>query len=130
VLTRSVKTLAIIYALGLMFMAACGSSAPQVQTNVKEGERLELAPDAILLEFDRSVALSAIELIDQDGEVRVLTSLRRPVKIHIVELPLLAPHGYRLYWRGEDKGRNVGGSLGFVIEGCEDPRDVAKTPVT
>lgn len=113
-----------------MFLAACGSSVLKVQTNVEEGERLALAPDAILLEFDRSVALSAIELVDQDGEVRVLTSLQRPVKIHIIELPLLAPHGYRLYWRGKDKSRNVGGSLGFVIEGCEDPKDVAKTPVT
>jgi hypothetical protein len=94
------------------------ATPPKFAGSFSEGARFDIAPAGYVLTFNKPMRLSKVRLVDQDGEEIVLAALSRPVKIHFIELPVLPPHGYRLFWESDWRGQATGGNVGFVISGC------------
>ncbi len=118
----------LIGALALVGVDATAQARGLVrETSIAEGERLELTPFSFVIVFARPVALSDVSMIDQDGVSYALSPQRGAADSHNISMPVLPPHGYRLHWRGRAGGQAVQGSVGFVITGCDDPREAALT---
>ncbi len=111
----------------LAFAAAPGAAFanPLVRdANITDGAAYELSPFSLVITFARSVTLAEVFMIDQDGARIAAPVGPRRAATHNVALPVLPPHGYRLYWRGADGRTPISGSIGFTITGCDDPAQV------
>jgi len=117
------RALALLFAL----VAAPGAALanPLVRdANISDGAAYELSPFSFVITFARSVTLAEVFMIDQDGARIAAPVGPHRAATHNVALPVLPPHGYRIYWRGADGRTPITGSIGFTITGCDDPAQV------
>lgn len=93
--------------------------------SIAEGARFDLSPFSFSVTFAANVEMLDARLVDQDGKVTAidLSYARTRASLFVLELPVLAPHAYRLHWRvREPGGAQTQGSVGFVVKGCDDPK--------
>jgi len=94
-------------------------------SGVVEGQVFDIAPFSVTVRAEEAVSIVAARIVNsrgdtQDIDVAPYMSRHREFE---VELPVLEPHGYRLYFRVRNKiGSESIGSVGFVVRGCEDER--------
>ena len=120
-LTTLVLVLIALSGLG----AAASASVPVRETSIAEGAQFDLSPFSFSVAFGGPVDLVDARLVDQEGLVTPidLSFTRTRAALFVLELPVLVPHGYRLYWRVRERGGALtNGSVGFVVKGCDDPK--------
>lgn len=114
--------------VALAMAPAIASAHPLVRdANIADGAELELSPFSFVITFARAVTLAEVVMVDQDGVRTAAPVSQGRAATHNVALPVLVPHGYRLYWRGADGRTPIAGSIGFTITGCDDPAAVPQT---
>ncbi|NDC59830.1 MAG: hypothetical protein EBZ50_13610, partial [Alphaproteobacteria bacterium] len=94
-------------------------------SGLAEGQSFEISPFSMTLQLPGAARIVALRLVNSRGETQDIDAspYATPAGQFEVELPVLVPHGYRLYWRVRDaRGEEGVGSVGFVVRGCEDER--------
>lgn len=92
---------------------------------VTEGQTFDIAPFSVTVRAGEAVSIVAARIINSRGETQDLDVAAYSARNREfeVELPVLEPHGYRLYFRVRNRaGQEAVGSVGFVVRGCEDER--------
>lgn len=112
--------------LALAVVASPASGAPAAASSIPEGAVYELSPFSMTLRLPNEARLSRVQIKDQDGQVQdvELPPMQSRARVHVVELPVLAPHGYRIFWSIEQAGAVHSGSVGFLVRGCDTPEGV------
>lgn len=124
------RVAAAIAALAFAVIAAPGAQAATTPiatstAGVTEGQTFDIAPFSVTVRAGEAVSIVAARIINSRGETQDLdvapySTRNREFE---VELPVLEPHGYRLYFRVRNRaGQETVGSVGFVVRGCEDER--------
>lgn len=94
-------------------------------SSIAEGQVFEISPFSVTVEASREVQIVGLRLVNSLGEAAPMDAAPYAYRAQQfeVELPVLDPHGYRLYWRLRDRaGQEMVGSVGFVVRGCEETR--------
>jgi hypothetical protein len=120
---------AAVAAVAMMFMAAPARAADLESASIRNGESFEISPFSFYAMYARDVTLASARLVDQDGKsVPIPLGVVSRAKLVAFDLPVLAPHGYRLEWRVRDaSGAENAHQVSFVIRGCKDPRAAPAT---
>lgn len=114
-----------VMAVQLSVGSIASAAVPTREQSIVEGALFDLSPFSFTVRFASSVDLIDAHLVDQDGKVTPidLSFSRTRAALFVLELPVLVPHAYRLYWRIRDRdGAHTQGSVGFVVKGCDDPK--------
>jgi hypothetical protein len=105
--------------------AAASASIAGSAQGLSEGQSFEISPFSLTLQLPGAGRIVALRLVNSRGEIQDMDAApyATPAGQFEVELPVLEPHGYRLYWRVRDtRGAEGISSVGFVVRGCEDQR--------
>jgi len=125
---------AVSLAIGLAAALSLGGTAEArtpTSAGFAEGETFEVAPFSVTIRSEIASRIVDLRIVNSVGEGVDLdtAAYSGPDKAFEVELPILAPHGYRLTWKLRDpRGRESVGSVGFVVRGCSDPRGLQPPP--
>jgi hypothetical protein len=109
----------------LVFPSAAAATSAGSVSGLAEGQSFEISPFSMTLQLQSAARIVALRLVNSQGETQDIDAApyATPAGQFEVELPVLVPHGYRLYWRVRDaRGAEGVGSVGFVVRGCEDER--------
>lgn len=112
-------------ALSLACAPAASAAIATSTAGVTEGQVFEIAPFSVTVKADEAVAIVAARIVNSHGDMQDLdvSAYAARNREFEVELPVLEPHGYRLYFRVRSRaGEETVGSVGFVVRGCEDER--------
>jgi hypothetical protein len=125
---------AAILATGSLASAAPAAAGLAASADgVREGQVYDISPFSLTLRSERDARIVALRIVNGLGETQTIdvAPYAAAERMFEVELPVLVPHGYRLFWRLRDvSGMEGEGSVGFVVRGCKDERGRKAPPET
>jgi hypothetical protein len=111
-------------------LVATPAGAAELETaSIRNGEEFEISPFSFYAQYSGDVTLASASIVDQDGKAAAIpVGVASRARLVAFDLPVLAPHGYRLEWRvREASGAERVHRVAFTIRGCKDPRAVPAT---
>lgn len=112
-------------ALGFIGAPAAEAAIATSTAGVIEGQVFDISPFSVTVRAGEAVTIVAARIVNSRGDMQDLdvSPYAARHREFEVELPVLEPHGYRLYFRVRSRtGEESVGSVGFVVRGCEDER--------